>query len=129
LFVHCIRLAASLADCTAGSNKATRMPMIVITTNSSTSVNADLPGSLSDIATPCLSGEHFLELSLRPAIETQHTPLPAATWKSGATPVNHPHRESHPTGRGDGNTEPIGTLRRNRMAGSFTASANNDLGM
>src|SRR5438105_2128773 len=38
LFWHCIRRAASRADCTAGSSSATRMPMIVITTNNSTSV-------------------------------------------------------------------------------------------
>src|SRR5436309_15602747 len=38
LFVHCIRRAASRADCTAGNNSATSTPIIAITTNSSTSV-------------------------------------------------------------------------------------------
>ena len=40
LFLHCSCRAASRAACTAGSNSAIRMPMIVITTNSSTNVNA-----------------------------------------------------------------------------------------
>src|SRR5262245_36898722 len=46
----CLRLfeqeflrAASRADCTAGSNSATSTPMIAITTNNSTSVNALRP--------------------------------------------------------------------------------------
>ena len=38
LLLHCICRAASRAACTAGSNSAIRMPMIVITTKSSTSV-------------------------------------------------------------------------------------------
>jgi hypothetical protein len=39
LFVHWLRRAASRAACTAGSNRAIKMPMIAITTNNSTSVN------------------------------------------------------------------------------------------
>ena len=39
LLEHCIRRADSRADCTAGSNNAIKMPMIVMTTNNSTSVN------------------------------------------------------------------------------------------
>ena len=38
LLLHCIRRAASRAACTAGSNSAIKMPMIVMTTKSSTSV-------------------------------------------------------------------------------------------
>jgi hypothetical protein len=38
LFVHCARLAASRAACTAGNNSAIKMPMIAITTKSSISV-------------------------------------------------------------------------------------------
>ena len=41
LFPHCIRRAASRALCTAGSRRPTSVPMIAITTNSSTSVKAD----------------------------------------------------------------------------------------
>src|ERR1700719_4223577 len=40
LFLHCVRRAASRAACTAGSNNATRMAIIVITTNSSIKVKA-----------------------------------------------------------------------------------------
>ena len=40
LFEHWLRRAASRADWIAGSNSATRMPMIAITTRSSTSVEA-----------------------------------------------------------------------------------------
>ena len=40
LLLHWSDLAASRADCTAGSNNEIKMPMIVITTKSSTSVNA-----------------------------------------------------------------------------------------
>ena len=43
---HCIRRADSRADCTAGSNRAMRMPMIVITTNSSTKVNPRRAGAM-----------------------------------------------------------------------------------
>src|SRR3989339_836036 len=39
LFTHCARRAASRAACTAGNNRAIRMPMIVMTTNNSTRVN------------------------------------------------------------------------------------------
>ena len=38
--MHCACRAASRAACTAGSSRAIKMPMIVITTRSSTSVNA-----------------------------------------------------------------------------------------
>src|ERR1700676_969625 len=38
LFEHWVRRAASRADCTAGSSSEIRMPMIVITTSSSTRV-------------------------------------------------------------------------------------------
>ena len=38
--LHELRRDASRAACTAGSNSATRMPMMAITTSSSTSVNA-----------------------------------------------------------------------------------------
>ena len=38
LFWHCNCRAASRAACTAGSNRAIKMPMIVITTNNSTDV-------------------------------------------------------------------------------------------
>ena len=38
LLLHCIRRAASRAACTAGSNSAIKMPMIVMTTKSSTKV-------------------------------------------------------------------------------------------
>jgi hypothetical protein len=37
--MHDVRRAASRAACTAGSNNATKMPMIAITTSSSTNVN------------------------------------------------------------------------------------------
>jgi hypothetical protein len=40
LFEQAIRLAASRAACTAGSNKPTSTPMIAITTNNSTKVKA-----------------------------------------------------------------------------------------
>jgi hypothetical protein len=40
LFWHCACRAASRAACTAGSKSAIRMPMIVMTTNSSTNVSA-----------------------------------------------------------------------------------------
>src|SRR5947208_9997800 len=40
LLWHLARRAASRADWIAGNNRATRMPMMAITTNSSTSVNA-----------------------------------------------------------------------------------------
>ena len=36
LLVHCVRRAASRAACTAGSNRATKMPIMAITTSSST---------------------------------------------------------------------------------------------
>jgi hypothetical protein len=39
LLVHCERLAASRAACTAGSNKAIKIPMMAMTTNNSTKVN------------------------------------------------------------------------------------------
>src|SRR5688500_13627360 len=38
LLVHCVRRAASRALCTAGRRSETRMPMMAITTSSSTSV-------------------------------------------------------------------------------------------
>jgi hypothetical protein len=38
LLLQDIRLAASRAACTAGSNKPTKMPMIAITTSNSTKV-------------------------------------------------------------------------------------------
>ena len=38
LLVHCIRLAASRAACTAGNNSAIKTAMIAITTSSSMSV-------------------------------------------------------------------------------------------
>src|SRR5687767_8889092 len=40
LFVHCVRRADSRAACTAGKSRAIKMPMMAITTKSSTSVNA-----------------------------------------------------------------------------------------
>ena len=40
LLLHCVRRAASRAVCTAGNNMPTSMPMIVMTTSNSTSVNA-----------------------------------------------------------------------------------------
>jgi hypothetical protein len=40
LFAQCARRLASRAACTAGSNKAIRMPMMAITTSNSTNVNA-----------------------------------------------------------------------------------------
>ena len=40
LFLHAVRRAASRACCTAGSNNAIRIAMMVITTNNSISVNA-----------------------------------------------------------------------------------------
>ncbi len=40
LLEHWIRRAASRADCTAGNSSETKMPMIVMTTSSSTSVKA-----------------------------------------------------------------------------------------
>ena len=43
LFWHCIFRAASRAACTAGSNSAIKMPMIVMTTKSSTSVKPERP--------------------------------------------------------------------------------------
>ena len=43
LLQHCDRRAASRAACTAGNNSAIRMPMMVMTTNSSTSVNPARP--------------------------------------------------------------------------------------
>src|SRR5262245_29971645 len=39
LLVHCARRAASRADCTAGSNRAIKTPMIAMTTSSSIRVN------------------------------------------------------------------------------------------
>jgi hypothetical protein len=42
LLEHDIRLAASRAACTAGNSSPTITPMIAITTNNSTSVNAPL---------------------------------------------------------------------------------------
>ena len=36
--MHCVRRAASRAACTAGNSRATRIPMMAITTNNSTSV-------------------------------------------------------------------------------------------
>ena len=45
LLVHCVRRAASRADCTAGSSSEIKMPMIVITTKSSTSVNPRRQGA------------------------------------------------------------------------------------
>ena len=39
LFWHCMERAASRAACTAGNNKEIKMPMIVMTTKSSTRVN------------------------------------------------------------------------------------------
>src|SRR5690349_19596250 len=41
-----MRRAASRADCTAGNNKATRMPMMAMTTNNSTRVNAERWGRI-----------------------------------------------------------------------------------
>ena len=41
LLVHCTRRAASRAACTAGSNSAIKMPMIVMTTKSSTRVKPE----------------------------------------------------------------------------------------
>jgi hypothetical protein len=43
LFMHCVILALSFARCNADSSSAARMPMIAITTSSSTSVNAEWP--------------------------------------------------------------------------------------
>ena len=40
LLAHCDRRAASRAACTAGNNSAIKIPMIAITTNNSTNVNA-----------------------------------------------------------------------------------------
>ena len=42
LFWHCGMRAASRAACTAGSSSAIKMPMIVMTTRSSTSVKGTL---------------------------------------------------------------------------------------
>ena len=47
LFVHCVRRAASRAAWIAGNSSATRMPMMAITTNSSTSVNARIVAAQS----------------------------------------------------------------------------------
>ena len=44
-FVHCVRRAASRAAWIAGSSSATKIPMIAITTSSSTSVNARIAGT------------------------------------------------------------------------------------
>jgi hypothetical protein len=41
LFEHCDRLADSRAACTAGSKRPTRVPMIAMTTRSSTRVKPD----------------------------------------------------------------------------------------
>ena len=49
-FVHVIRRAASRAACTAGNNKAIKMPIIVMTTNSSTNVNAARLTLLEELA-------------------------------------------------------------------------------
>jgi len=38
LFAQCARLAASLADCTAGNKRAIKTPMMAMTTNNSTRV-------------------------------------------------------------------------------------------
>ena len=45
LFWHCTRRAASRAACTAGKSSEVRMPMIAMTTRSSTRVNAHATGS------------------------------------------------------------------------------------
>ena len=50
LFVHCMRLAASRADCTAGSRSAIKTAMMAITTSNSMSVNPLLV--VVDICTP-----------------------------------------------------------------------------
>jgi hypothetical protein len=48
LLEHCIRLAASRAACTAGSNNPTSIPIIAITTKSSTNVKPkDLPNRVN----------------------------------------------------------------------------------
>jgi uncharacterized protein (DUF2344 family) len=39
LFAHCVRRADSRAAWTAGSSRATRIPIMAITTSNSTSVN------------------------------------------------------------------------------------------
>jgi hypothetical protein len=49
LFVHCARLAASRADCTAGNNSATNTPMIEMTTNNSINVNPLRRGVLKGV--------------------------------------------------------------------------------
>jgi hypothetical protein len=46
LLQHCICRAASRAVCTAGNNNAIKIPMIVMTTNSSTSVKPRLRNEL-----------------------------------------------------------------------------------
>jgi hypothetical protein len=43
LFEHCIRLAAARAACTAGKSNAIKIPIIAITTRSSTSVKPNKP--------------------------------------------------------------------------------------
>ena len=49
LLLHCNLLAASRADCTAGSNNEIKMPMIVMTTKSSTSVKPRKHWELVDL--------------------------------------------------------------------------------
>jgi hypothetical protein len=52
--VHCDRLDASRAAWMAGNSSATRMPMMAITTNNSTSVN------------PCMLGRRAEDMILSP---------------------------------------------------------------
>src|SRR5438128_1118225 len=51
LFEHCERRAASRAVCTAGNSRATKTPIIAITTSSSTKVKALFRLLVPDMAT------------------------------------------------------------------------------
>jgi hypothetical protein len=71
LLEHCIRLAASRAACTAGSNNPTSIPIIAITTKSSTNVKPkDLPNRVNrfDMSKPSkettiIGQKHFTQLN------------------------------------------------------------------
>jgi hypothetical protein len=74
LFWHWDRRAASRADCTAGSNIAIKMPMMVITTNNSINVKPFLNHSLARIF--CFSLiSHLLYFSGNPAPVWDHRDL------------------------------------------------------
>jgi hypothetical protein len=61
LFAQLIRRADSRAACTAGSNSATRMPIMAITTSNSTSVNPRRvgPEMVGEFVTMYLNGWWF----------------------------------------------------------------------